>query len=112
MRASDGWSGLPMRVWKAKPKFRKERLELKGSIPYSPLERSPRQCIAPELVSPRNVWVVNGPFIGWKSVGRLLPLIGVETPVPPVAINTLSSPPKLIGIGLWVTALSGFPKSQ
>ena len=36
-------------------------------MPKTPLARSPRQCIAPELRSPRKVCVVIGPFIGWKS---------------------------------------------
>ena len=41
-----------------------------------------------------------------------VPLIGVATPVWPVANKMLSKPPKLIGIGLVVTELSGLPRSQ
>ena len=38
------------------------RIERRGA--ETPVERSPRQCIAPEFRRPRSVWVVNGPFIG------------------------------------------------
>src|SRR5579863_457460 len=107
-----GMAGLPTKVWNAPIKLLNDTLESKGSVPSRPVERSPRQCIAPELRSPRNVWVVNGPFMGWKSAGRLLPLMGVETPVAFTLMRTDSRPLRLIGMGLWETELSGFPRSQ
>src|SRR5580700_5707143 len=89
----------------------KDKLESNGSVPKNPVERSPRQCMAPEFASPRKVWVVKGPFMGWKSTGLLLPLIG-ERPVCPISMARESTPPRLIGIGLLVTALSGLPRSH
>src|SRR5690242_10542865 len=90
----------------------KERLESNGSVPNWPVERSPRQCIAPELRMPRRVCVVNGPFIGWKSLGLSEPLIFVETPDWPIGISSESRLPKLIGMVLLVTDTSGLPRSQ
>ena len=44
-----------------------------GSVPKKPSTRSPRQCMPPCVARPRRVWVVIGPFIGWKVVatGRI-----------------------------------------
>src|SRR5882724_11287444 len=90
-------------------KLLNDRFSLNGSMPNKPLERSPRQCIAPELVRPRSVWVVIGPFIGWKSSTLPLPFSGVLTPnsVSPTArMRGLLS---LMGVGFLVTAASGLP---
>src|SRR5262245_25496553 len=93
-------------------KLLKDKFASNASVPITPTERSPRQCIAPEYRNPRSVCVVNGPFIGWKSFGLLLPLSAVEKPVFPVAIRSGIRLPKLMGMGLLVTEASGFPRSQ
>src|ERR1700730_15137939 len=89
-----------------------DRFSLNASMPKKPLDRSPRQCIAPELVKPRSVCVVIGPFIGGKSSALPLPLSGVLPPdsVSPTArMRGLLS---LMGMGFLVTVASGFPRSH
>ena len=103
---SAGASGLsrPTRPGKATLKLSKDSDVSKGSVPNTPTERSPRQCIAPPLTSPRMVCVVIGPFMGWKSVTMPLPLMGDG------AVNDAMS--RLMVMGLVVTTSSGLPRSQ
>src|SRR5260370_27729804 len=93
-------------------KLLNDRLESNASTPKNPLDRSPRQCMAPENFKPRKVCVVMGPFIGWKTLIAPVPLIapGKLNNTFPSVIEALS--PKLMGIGFAVTALSGFPRSH
>src|SRR5262249_34572589 len=79
-------------------------------VPVWPLERSPRQCIAPELTRPRRVWVVIGPFIGWNTPTWPVPL---NAPLKPNGFRLMMNCwPRLTGIGLDLTTSSGLPRSH
>ena len=90
----------PTRPGNATMKFRNDRSSSQGdpfgfaaqeSMPKKPLARSPRECSAPCVASPRNVCVTIGPFIGWNRVWAPLPWCGC---------------------GFVVTTSSGLPRSQ
>src|ERR1700694_1295624 len=112
MSAVEGWLGGASRPGKATMKLLKYRFESNASTPKAPLERSPRQCMAPEFTMPRKVCVVMGPFMGWKSSVLPVPLMEprkLNNTLPRV-IEVLS--PKLMGIGFFLTTSSGLPRSQ
>src|SRR5215475_8657782 len=67
-----------------------------------PPVRSPRQCIGPWLAIPRRLWVVVGPFIGWK-MGLVM---GVGGKVKKFTGGEVNGP------GMGVTLASGLPRSQ
>src|SRR5581483_10778282 len=97
--AVDGSDARPRSPWNATMKLLKESDE-RVPRPKKPFERSPRQCIGPEFTRPRSVWVVIGPFIGWK----------LWTPAPPFWL--VANWPRLIVMGSWWTSSSGFPRSH
>src|SRR5437879_643834 len=61
--SGDGKLPAPSKSWKATMKLLKDKLDSNGSIRKILLEQSPRQCMAPEFLSPRKVCVVIGPFM-------------------------------------------------